>query len=135
MQAETLAADNYVATGFLLTRSGQVGPYRPNNLSRLLGRTTPCRLAELIATGSWWRPRPSVPSLDCQRRPPLRSSSSSSGHLPGVPGVLAIHYSVRPPGSGPPRRGPYRVVYQVDDDRGVVGLLRIHHRVDVDRPR
>ncbi len=33
------------------------------------------------------------------------------------------------------RRGPYRVVYDVDDERGVVGVLRIDHRADVYRPR
>lgn len=33
------------------------------------------------------------------------------------------------------RRGPYRVVYEVDDDAGVVRVLRIDHRADVCRPR
>lgn len=33
------------------------------------------------------------------------------------------------------RRGPYRVVYEIDDERGVVGVLRIDHRADVYRPR
>ncbi len=31
------------------------------------------------------------------------------------------------------RRGPYRVVYEVDDDSGVVNVLRIDHRADVYR--
>jgi mRNA interferase RelE/StbE len=31
------------------------------------------------------------------------------------------------------RRGPYRVVYEVDDDDGVVVVLRIDHRSDVYR--
>ncbi len=33
------------------------------------------------------------------------------------------------------RRGPYRVVYEIDEERGVVGVLRIDHRADVYRPR
>ncbi len=33
------------------------------------------------------------------------------------------------------RRGPYRVVYEVDEDRSVVGVVRIDHRADVYRPR
>jgi mRNA-degrading endonuclease RelE of RelBE toxin-antitoxin system len=33
------------------------------------------------------------------------------------------------------RRGRYRVVYEIDDERGVVGVLRIDHRVDVYGPR
>jgi mRNA-degrading endonuclease RelE of RelBE toxin-antitoxin system len=33
------------------------------------------------------------------------------------------------------RRGPYRVVYEIDEERGVVGVLRIDHRTDVYRPR
>lgn len=33
------------------------------------------------------------------------------------------------------RRGPYRVVYEIDDDRQVVRVIRIDHRSDVYRPR
>lgn len=33
------------------------------------------------------------------------------------------------------RRGAYRVVYEIDDDRGTVTVLRIDHRADVYRPR
>ena len=33
------------------------------------------------------------------------------------------------------RRGPYRVVYEIDEEGGVVGVLRIDHRADVYRPR
>ncbi len=33
------------------------------------------------------------------------------------------------------RRGPYRVVYEIDDDRHVGRVLRIDHRADVYRPR
>lgn len=33
------------------------------------------------------------------------------------------------------RRGPYRIDYEIDDDGGRVGVLRIDHRADVYRPR
>ncbi|MCU4186627.1 type II toxin-antitoxin system RelE/ParE family toxin [Acidiferrimicrobium sp. IK] len=33
------------------------------------------------------------------------------------------------------RRGPYRVVYEIDDDGGTVTVLRIDHRADVYRRR
>ena len=33
------------------------------------------------------------------------------------------------------RRGPYRVVYEIDDDPRVVRVLRIDHRADIYRPR
>lgn len=33
------------------------------------------------------------------------------------------------------RRGPYRVVYEIDDDPQVVRVLRIDHRSDVYLPR
>jgi mRNA interferase RelE/StbE len=33
------------------------------------------------------------------------------------------------------RRGPYRVVYEVDDEANAVQVLRIEHRSDVYRPR
>lgn len=33
------------------------------------------------------------------------------------------------------RRGPYRVVYEIDDETRVVSVLRIDHRADVYRPR
>lgn len=32
------------------------------------------------------------------------------------------------------RRGPYRVVYEIDDDDRTVTVLRIDHRADVYRP-
>lgn len=32
------------------------------------------------------------------------------------------------------RRGPYRVVYEIDDETAVVTVLRIDHRADVYRP-
>lgn len=33
------------------------------------------------------------------------------------------------------RRGPYRVVYEIDDQAGVVSVLRIDHRADIYRQR
>ena len=33
------------------------------------------------------------------------------------------------------RRGPYRLVYDIDDDRRAVRVLRIDHRADIYRPR
>lgn len=33
------------------------------------------------------------------------------------------------------RRGPYRVLYAVDDDTETVQILRVDHRADVYRPR
>ncbi len=33
------------------------------------------------------------------------------------------------------RRGPYRVVYEIDDEAHQVRVLRIDHRADVYRPR
>lgn len=32
------------------------------------------------------------------------------------------------------RRGPYRILYEVDDDVRVVRVLRVDHRADVYRP-
>lgn len=33
------------------------------------------------------------------------------------------------------RRGPYRVVYEINEDAAVVNVVRIDHRADVYRPR
>lgn len=33
------------------------------------------------------------------------------------------------------RRGPYRVVYEIDDDQRTVAVVRIDHRADVYRAR
>ena len=38
-------------------------------------------------------------------------------------------------GSYGARRGPYRVLYDLDDDAHTVQILRIDHRSDVYRPR
>jgi mRNA interferase RelE/StbE len=33
------------------------------------------------------------------------------------------------------RRGPYRIVYRIDEDKRLVHVVRIDHRADVYRPR
>jgi mRNA interferase RelE/StbE len=33
------------------------------------------------------------------------------------------------------RRGPYRVVYDIDDDARIISVLRVDHRADVYRSR
>ena len=33
------------------------------------------------------------------------------------------------------RRGPYRVVYEIDDDHQTISVVRIDHRADIYRPR
>jgi mRNA-degrading endonuclease RelE of RelBE toxin-antitoxin system len=33
------------------------------------------------------------------------------------------------------RRGVYRVIHEIDDDRQTIAVLRIDHRADVYRPR
>ena len=33
------------------------------------------------------------------------------------------------------RRGPYRVVYEIDDDQRTINVVRIDHRADIYRPR
>jgi mRNA interferase RelE/StbE len=33
------------------------------------------------------------------------------------------------------RRGPYRIVYRIDDERRTVSVLAVGHRADIYRPR
>ncbi|MGQ0575411.1 MAG: type II toxin-antitoxin system RelE family toxin [Pseudonocardia sp.] len=33
------------------------------------------------------------------------------------------------------RRGPYRLIYEIDDENGIVRVLHAAHRADVYRPR
>ncbi|WP_427006827.1 type II toxin-antitoxin system RelE family toxin [Pseudarthrobacter sp. H2] len=33
------------------------------------------------------------------------------------------------------RRGPYRILYSIDEEHGSISVLRIDHRADVYRPR
>jgi mRNA-degrading endonuclease RelE of RelBE toxin-antitoxin system len=40
-----------------------------------------------------------------------------------------------PAGLWSARRGPYRIVYEIDDDTRVLAVLRIDHRADIYRPR
>jgi mRNA interferase RelE/StbE len=58
-----------------------------------------------------------------------RGALSEEPHRVGKPlgGDLAGYFSAR--------RGAYRVIYRLDDDAGVVHVIRIEHRSDVYRPR
>lgn len=38
-------------------------------------------------------------------------------------------------GSWSARRGPYRIVYRIDDESRTVSVLAVGHRADVHRPR
>jgi len=33
------------------------------------------------------------------------------------------------------RRGPYRLIYTIDEEKQIVGVLRVDHRADVYRPQ
>lgn len=33
------------------------------------------------------------------------------------------------------RRGPYRIIYEIDDNHATVSVVRIDHRADIYRPR
>lgn len=33
------------------------------------------------------------------------------------------------------RRGPYRILYSIDEEHNSIGVLRVDHRADVYRPR
>ena len=75
-----------------------------------------------------------VPSLGCPRAWLLRSSSScseprrcTSPRRPPLQRELAGLWAAR--------RGPYRVVYEIEDDPPAVRVVRIDHRVDVYRNR
>jgi mRNA interferase RelE/StbE len=54
------------------------------------------------------------------RRDPVRAGHELRGELAGL--VAA-------------RRGPYRIVYELDEERRQILVLRIDHRADVYRPR
>lgn len=40
-----------------------------------------------------------------------------------------------PAGLWAARRGPYRIVYEIDDDRQAINVVRIDHRADIYRRR
>ena len=78
------------------------------------------------------------------------SAERSLARLPEAPAAAIVQFMVGPLTTSPgasathqrgmaglraSRRGPYRVVYEVDEERGGVGVLRIDHRADVYRPR
>lgn len=45
----------------------------------------------------------------------------------------ALHFELE--GAFSARRGPYRVIYRIDDDASEVRVIAIGHRADVYRPR
>jgi len=57
------------------------------------------------------------------------------GALVGAPRRVGHQLQRELAGLWAARRGSYRVVYEIDDDRHVVRVLRIDHRSDVYRPR
>ena len=79
------------------------------------------------------------------------SAEPSLARLSEAAAAAIVEFMVGPLASGPrrvghplqrelaglwaARRGPCRVVYEVDDEHGGVGVLRIDHRADVYRPR
>jgi mRNA interferase RelE/StbE len=79
------------------------------------------------------------------------SAERSLARLPEAAAAAIVEFMVGPLAEGPhrvgnplqrelaglwaARRGPYRVVYEIDDERRVVAVLRIDHRADVYRPR
>jgi mRNA interferase RelE/StbE len=79
---------------------------------------------------------PAQPGLD--RRP--ASMAAAVAEFP-VGGLVAAPTRVGTPlrrdlqGLWSARRGPYRVVYEIDEAAGRVVVLRIDHRADVCRPR
>ncbi len=57
------------------------------------------------------------------------------GPLVGVPRRVGHPLQRELAGLWAARRGPYRVVYEIDDDTRLVRVLRIDHRADIYRPR
>ena len=71
--------------------------------------------------------------------------------LPGKTAVAAVEFCFGPLVTNPrkvgkpltrdlaglhvARRGEYRVIYRIDDDGGVIHVLRVEHRRDIYRPR
>ena len=60
---------------------------------------------------------------------------SMVGPLVGHSGRVGHPLRREPAGLWSARRGPYRVVYEIDRETSSVRLLRIDHRSDVYRPR
>lgn len=49
--------------------------------------------------------------------------------------MRAIHSDAKLAGLLSARRGPYRVVYEIDEEQRTVNVLRVDHRTDGYRPR
>jgi mRNA interferase RelE/StbE len=54
-----------------------------------------------------------------------------TGALVEVPRVVGHPLRQELTGLWAARRGPYRVIYEIDDDAGNVSVLRVDHRADV----
>ena len=57
------------------------------------------------------------------------------GAIAGNPGRLGKPLRFKLEGCWSARRGPYRIVYRIDDDAHVVSVVAVAHRTDVYRPR
>jgi len=57
------------------------------------------------------------------------------GAIAGNPGRLGKPLRFELEGYWSARRGPYRIVYRIDDDAHVVSVVAVAHRADVYRPR
>jgi mRNA-degrading endonuclease RelE of RelBE toxin-antitoxin system len=87
--------------------------------------------------------------------PPFRlvvaaSAERALGRLPGRVAAAIVEFMLGALVEGPWRvghplqrelaglwaagRGPYRVVYEIDDDQHTISVLRIDHRADIYRP-
>ena len=58
-----------------------------------------------------------------------------TGALVEAPRVVGHPLRQEPMGLWAARRGPYRVVYEIDDDARIVSVVRVDHRADVYRSR
>lgn len=56
------------------------------------------------------------------------------GDLAGNPRRVGKPLSRELEGRFSARRGPYRLIYTIDEDAQTVGVLRVDHRADVYRP-
>ena len=57
-----------------------------------------------------------------------------TGALVETPRAVAHPLQAELTGLWAARRGPYRVIYEVDDDARIVSALRVDHRADLYRP-
>ena len=79
------------------------------------------------------------PAIRCLDRLPAKASAavveSMLGPLRDEPKRVGHRLRGDLTGSGSARRGPYRVVYELDEAAREVHVLWIDHRADVYRPR